>query len=157
MWTSLFCSTTLNLCGEMRLPAICHDKWFLKKGQSFFHAILDFGDDGSWYNWCLVKWVSNNEQHNTYPGKILGFFSNHNSVYAVIQSSSDLITMEQLCENFICNFVVEDIQKMVVVEIEIISNPSCAHKNYGGPLNSYFCVLPRRKWGSYFGEKIPSE
>jgi hypothetical protein len=56
-----------------------------------------------------------------------------------------------------CNFVVEDNQPMVVVEIETISNLLCVYKNYGGPSNYYFCVLPKRKWGRYFGEKIPSE
>ncbi len=90
---------------------------------------MDFGDDGSWYNWCLAELADNNEQHNTYPGKILGFFSLHNLVYVVIQSSSEPITMEQLCENFICNFVVEDDQNTVVVEIETISNLLCVYKN----------------------------
>jgi hypothetical protein len=104
-----------------------------------------------------VEWVNNNEQHNTYPGKILGFFSIHNLLDVVIQSSSDPITMDQLCENFICNFVFEDDQQTLVVEIETISNTLCVYKNYDGPSNSYFCVLPKRKWGSYFGEKIPSE
>ncbi len=101
--------------------------------------------------------MDNNKQYNTHPGKILGFFSIHNSLYAVIQSSSDPTTMDQLCENFICNFVVEDDQQTVVVEIETISNPLCVYKNYSGPSNSYFCVLPKRKWERYFGEKIPSE
>jgi hypothetical protein len=83
-------------------------------------------------------------------------FNIQTSVYAVIQSSSDPITMEQLIENFICKFVLEDDQQTVVVEIETTSNTLCIFKNYGGPLNSYFCVLPKRKWGRYFGEKIPS-
>jgi hypothetical protein len=76
-------------------------------------------------------------------------------VYAVIQSSSDPITMEQLIDNFICKFELADDQQRVVVEIETISIALCVFKNYGGPLNSYFCVLPKRKWGCYFGEKIP--
>jgi hypothetical protein len=101
----------------------------LEQRPVIFHATLDFGDDGSWYYWCLVKWVDNDDQHNTYPGKILGFFSIHNSVYVVIQSSSDPITMEQLSENCICNFVVEDNQQTVVVEIETISNPLCVFEN----------------------------
>jgi hypothetical protein len=78
-----------------------------------FHATLYFGDDESWYNWCLVEWVDYDEQCNTYPGKILGFFSIQNLVYVVIQSSSDPITMEQLTDNFIRNFVLEDDQQMV--------------------------------------------
>jgi hypothetical protein len=129
----------------------------LEQRPAIFHATLNFGDDRSWYDWCLVKWVDNDEQHETYPGKILGFFSIHYSVYAVIQSSSDPITLEQLYENFVCNFVVEDDQQTVVVEIETISNPLCVFKNYGGASNFYFCVCPKRKWGHYFGEKIPSE
>jgi hypothetical protein len=153
---SLFCSMTLNLCGENKITCHTACKMVLEQRPVLFHAISDFGDDGSWYDWCLVKWVNNDEQHNTYPGKILGFFSIHNSAYAIIQSSSDPITMEQLCENFICNFVVEDDQQ-TVAEIETISNPLWVYKNYGGPSNSYFCVLPKRKWGHYFGEKIPSE
>jgi hypothetical protein len=57
--------------------------------------------------------------------RFLDFFSIHNSVYVVIQSSSDPITMEQLSENFTCNFVVEDSQQMVVVEVETIRNLLC--------------------------------
>jgi hypothetical protein len=83
---------------------------FLEQRPVIFHATSDFGDDGSWYDWCLVEWVDNDDQRNTYPGNTLGFFSIHNSVYAVIQSSSDPITTEQLSENFICDFVVEDNQ-----------------------------------------------
>jgi hypothetical protein len=122
---SLFCLTNLNLCGKNKITCHTSCKMILEQRPVIFHATLDFGDDGSWYDWCLVEWVDNNKQHNTYPGKILGFFSIHNLVYAVIQSSSDSITMDQLCESFICNFVVEDDQQTVVVEIETISNPLC--------------------------------
>ncbi len=61
-----------------------------------FHATSEFEDDGSWYNWCLVEWVDNEEQWMTYHAKILGFFNIQTSVYVVIQSSSEPITMEQL-------------------------------------------------------------
>ncbi len=54
-------------------------------------------------------------------------------------------------------FFFEDDQQTLVVEIETFSNPLCVFKNYDGPSNSYFCVLSKRKWGCYFGEKIPSE
>ncbi len=154
---SLYCSRTLNLHGKNKITCHTSCKMILEQRPVIFHATSDFGDDESWYDWCLVKWVKNDEQQNTYPGKILGFFSIKSSVYAAIQSSSDPITMEQLTENFICKFVLEDDQQTVVVKIETISNALCVFKNYGGPSNSYFCVLPKRKWGSYFGEKIPSE
>ncbi len=98
---SLFCLITLNLHGKTEIT--CHTlcKMILEQRPVIFHATLDFGDDRSWYDWCLVEWVDNDDKHNTYPGKILGFFSIQNLVFAVIQSSSDPITMEQLSENFI--------------------------------------------------------
>jgi hypothetical protein len=111
----------LNPNGKNKIACHTSCKMILEQKPVIFHATLDLGDDRSWYDWCLVEWVDNNKQHNIYPSKILGFFSIHNLVYAVIQSSSDPITMDKLCENFICNFVVEDNQQTVVVEIETIS------------------------------------
>ncbi len=67
-----------------------------------------------------------------------------NSIYAVIQSSSDPISMEQLTDKFICSFVFNENTPSDVVEIETISSSLCVLKNYGGPSNSYFCVLPKR-------------
>ncbi len=93
---SLFCLTNLNLCEKNKITCHTSCKMILEQRPVILHATLDFGDDGSWYDWCLVEWVDHNQQHNTYPGKILVFFSIRNSVYAVIQSSSDLITMDQL-------------------------------------------------------------
>ena len=76
------------------------------------------------------------------------------SVYAVLQSSSDPISMEQLTDEFIGSFVINDLQPTEVVEVETISSALCVFKNYGGPSHSYFCALPKRKWGRYFGQKI---
>ncbi len=119
-----------------------------------FCLTCNFGDDGEWYDLCLVEWIDDDEESNTYPGKILGFFTTEGSVYAVLQSSSDLISMEQLTDEFICSFVIDDHQPTEVVEVESISSTLCVFKNYGGPLHSYFCALPQRKWGRYFGQKI---
>jgi hypothetical protein len=91
---------------------------FVEQRHVLFHATSDFGDDGSWYDWCLVEWVDNEEQCMTYPVKILGFFSIQTSVYVVIQSSSDPITMEQLIDNFIYKIELADDQQPVVVEIK---------------------------------------
>jgi hypothetical protein len=120
-----------------------------------FCSTCNFGDDGEWYDWCLVEWIDDDEESNTYPGKILGFFKMEGSVYAVLQSSpSNSISMEQLTDEFICSFVIEDHQPTEVVEVESISSVLCVFKNNGGPSHSYFCALPQRKWGRYFGQKI---
>jgi hypothetical protein len=98
------------------------------------------------------------KKRNTYQGKILKNFLMQNYVYAVIQSSSGPISMEQLTDKFICSSVLNDDTQTEVVEIETISSTLCVLKNYDGHLNSYFCGLPKRKWGHYFGQKIlPSE
>jgi hypothetical protein len=70
---SLFCSITLNLCGKNEITCHSSCKMILEQKPVIFHATSDFGDGGSWYDWCLVEWVDNDEQHNTYPGKILDF------------------------------------------------------------------------------------
>ncbi len=44
-----------------------------------------------------------------------------------------------------------------VVPLESIVNPLCVFKNYGGQNREYFCPLPQRKWGRYFGDKILGE
>ncbi len=76
------------------------------------------------------------------------------SVYAVLQSSSNPISMEQLTDEFIHSFVIDNHQPTEVVEVESISSALCVFKNYGGPSHSYFCAPPQRKWGCYFGQKI---
>ncbi len=81
---SLICSITFNLHGKNKITCHTSCKMILEQRPVIFHTTLGFGDDGSWYNWCIVKWVKNDEEHNTYPGKILGFFSIHNLVYAVV-------------------------------------------------------------------------
>jgi hypothetical protein len=67
---SLFCLITLNFCGKTEIT--CHTlcKMILEQRPIIFHATLDFGfgDEGSWYDWCLVECVDNDDQHNTYPG-----------------------------------------------------------------------------------------
>ncbi len=36
-----------------------------------FCVTSNYGDDGEWYDWCLIEWEDHEE---TYPGHILGFF-----------------------------------------------------------------------------------
>jgi hypothetical protein len=126
-------------------------KMILEQRPVIFHATLGFRNDGSWYDWCLVKWVNNDKQHNAYPGKILGFVSIHNLVYGAIQSSSDLITMEQLSEIFICNFVAEDNQQTAVVEIETISN--CVFSRIAVVLRILTSVYSQRGSGNIILER----
>jgi hypothetical protein len=104
-------------------------------------ATSNYGYDGQWYNWCLVEWIDQNEEHNTYPGKILGFFKMHDLVYAVIQLSSNPLTMEQSTDEFVCKFVLKHDKPMKVVKLETISSTLCVFNI----TLVHVCVLPTRK------------
>jgi hypothetical protein len=85
---------------------------------------------------------------------ILGFIQVEMKYYAVVQLSNDAMSMEQMTEDFVCKFALQPNTPTSVVEIESISNSLLVFKNYGGSTSEYFCTLPQRKWGRYFGERI---
>jgi hypothetical protein len=64
------------------------------------------------------------------------------------------MSTEKMTEDFVCKFMLQSNTPTSVVEIESISNPLLVFKNYGGSTSEYFCALPQRKWGRYFGERI---
>jgi hypothetical protein len=125
--------------------------------EEIFRATSNYGSDGEWYDWCLIQWEGYNE---TYPARILGFFhySGDTSVMVVVQSSpaTSPMSMDRMTTDFVSKFFMpEDLDDCTyVVPIDTIVNPLCVFKNYGGPNREYFCTLPQRKWGRYFGEKI---
>jgi hypothetical protein len=41
-----------------------------------------------------------------------------------------------------------------LVSISSIAHPLCVFKNYGGQCTQFFCALPKRQWGRYFGDQI---
>jgi hypothetical protein len=108
--------TKFNLRGINRITCYTSCKIYLENRCVTFCSTCNFGDDGYWYNWCLIEWVDNNEVRNTYTGKILGYFMMNDCVYAVIQVLSDPITMEQLIDQSICSFVLDDKAEVVYVE-----------------------------------------
>jgi hypothetical protein len=146
-------STHFKHCGRLSIAGYTSCKMNINTKDATLQATSNYGDDGQWYDWCLVEWADHNEQPNTYPGKILAFFNMDNTIYAVIQSLIILITMEQLIDKFVCSFVLDHHRRTEIVKIDTIRTTLCIFKNYGGPLNLYFCVLPKRNWGQYFGEK----
>jgi hypothetical protein len=125
--------------------------------EEIFRAISNYGSDGEWYDWCLIEWDGYNE---TYPARILGFFHYNIDpcVMVVVQSSPETspMSMDRMSGDFVSKFSMpEDLDDCTyVVPIDTIVNPLCVFKNYGGPNRDYFCTLPQRKWGRYFGEKI---
>ena len=73
--------------------------------EEIFRAISNYGCDGEWYDWCLIKWDGYNE---TYPARILGFFHYNNDpcVMVVVQSSPETspMSMDRMSRDFVSNF-----------------------------------------------------
>ena len=76
----------------------------------------------------------------------------------VVQSatSTSPMSMDRMTTDFLSEFCMpENLDDFTyVVPINTIVNPLCVFKNYGGKNREYFCTLPQRKWGRYFGVKI---
>ncbi len=139
----------------------------LEGRDEIFCATLSYGTDGKWYDWWLIQWHGFDESH---AAGILGFFQlSHPSidtnyqgttVMAVVQSSPESLPMSiyWMSEEFISKFLMsENLDEYTyAVPIDSIVNPLCVFKNYGGggTNREYFCTLPQRKWGCYFGDKI---
>ncbi len=126
--------------------------------EEILRAIWSYGNDGEWYDWRLIHWDGYDE---SYPARILGFFEfshSETSVMAVVQSSSESspMSMERMGKDFISKFhMPNDLDECTyAVPLESIVHPLCVFKNYGGQNREYFCTLPQRKWGRYFGEQI---
>ena len=66
------------------------------------------------------------------------------------------MSMDRMSRDFVSKISMpEDLDDCTyVVPIDAIVHPLCVFKNYGGPNREYFCILPQRKWGRYFGDKI---
>ena len=112
----------------------------------------------------MVKYIdAADSSEATYPGRLLGFFKYQNvpfadnkDIYAVVQSSMSPLSMEKLQSEFIAPFQLGSDPEFdySVIPISSISHPLYVFKDYGGIVTDYFCVLPKRKWGLYFGAKI---
>ena len=125
--------------------------------EEIFCATSSYGTDGEWYDWCLIEWEGYGK---TYAARILGFFqyTGETSTMVVVQSapSTSPMSMDRMTTDFVSKFCIpENLDDCTyVVPIDTIVNPLCVFKNYGGPNREYFCTLPQRKWGHYFGVKI---
>ena len=132
---------------------------------NIYRAVEDYGGDGKWYDWCLFDEFDENDVYVTKPACILGIFKYKSNVipsddpdqtYVVLQAAQTLMPKEKMEAEFISKFEMsEDVNGSTrVVPLEYISSPLFVYKNYGGSSREYFCALPKRKWGRYFGDKV---
>ncbi len=81
-----------------------------------------------------------------------------NSLYAVVHTASDYVSSEQLEKEFVSSFILGDVMNCVyIVTVEAIHGPLFVFNIYGSFGDTkLFCVLPQRRWGQYFSNKIQS-
>ena len=151
---AVYASRELNIQDRFSVVGYTVCKMRVDERDDMFRCSSNYSHDGQWYDWCLIEWVDSNNTSQTYPGLILGFIQVVTKHYAVVQSSNHVMTIKKLTEYFVCKFSLPPNTPTSVVEIESISNPLLVFKNYDGSTSEYFCVLPQRKWGRYFGERI---
>ena len=77
----------------------------LEGREEIFRATANYGSDGEWYDWCMIKWEGYDE---TYPACILGFFhySVDTSVMVVVQTSPETspMSMDRMTSDFVSMF-----------------------------------------------------
>ena len=151
---SYYAATNWIITGTFTMTGYTSYKVNIENSPVIFCTTSNYGDDRRCYDWCLVEWLAQNNVSTTYPGRILGFINLHSNTFAVIQSSCNTITMEQLTDDFVCKFDLDESQQTYVVDVETISSALFVYRNYGGACHSYFCALPKRKWGWYFRQKV---
>ena len=81
-------------------------------------------------------------------------------MYVVVHLSSTYLSLDDLQTNFVCKFVLGDVNNcMYIIKVDDIVCPLFVFNNYGGEgkkAKDLFCVPPQPNWGQYFGNKIAS-
>ncbi len=107
-----------------------------------------------WYDWAFVHFVERGEEVY-YPSRIIGFVGVIGGVEAVIQCSVRPVQWSMVENNMFYGFTLGTMQESFVrVALSSFVFTLCVIKDYGGESNKYFVVLPKRGWGTYFGNDI---
>ena len=81
------------------------------------------------------------------------------TIFAFVQVSTEQLDWETLEENFISKFVLSSNvdNDLCMVPATSIIHPMLVFKNLGGGDDEFFCSLPKRNWGRYFGDRIQKD
>ena len=98
-----------------------------------------------------------NEEGHT-PEEINDHWMHDKSMYAVVHTATSYVPWSKIEADFVVPFKLGPINNHIyIVNVDNIIDPLFAFKDYGGAgadSERYFCVLPNRKWGRYFGNRI---
>ncbi len=117
---------------------------------------INFGMEKMSYTNTNHKFVFVYHKHK----KSFGIAPVDNHLYVVVHSSSTYVSLDDLQMNFVCKFVLGDVNNcMYIIKVGDIVCPLFVFKNYGGEgkmAKDLFCTLPQPNWGKYFGNEIAS-
>ena len=135
--------------------------------KEIFRATDRFHIDGKkWHDWCMVEFEPGveGEDNLLYPCKILTYFQFDKSLdksqekYAVVHCSLSPLSMSKLEDEFCSKFALgsDPVRDICVVPVESIAYPLFVFRNSATPGHNleHFAVIPKRKWGRYFGKRI---
>ena len=84
-----------------------------------------------------------------------------NSIYAVVHTASETVPWYNIMDDFVSSFYLGNVKGCVyIVDIKCFKDPLFVFQDIGGVApqsDRHFCVLPHKKWGRYFGEKVNLE
>ena len=163
-WTDQFSIegyTSARLCQDgYDSPILFHANDWLFGGKRYHYCLVNFSDDDI------------NDKPKTCPAKVLAFIrfvtngfpapssennsdvnmqSHDSKLYAVIHTSNDYLSKDEMDDKFISSFSLGDIKSCVyIVDVGVISDPLFVFSNCGTDALQHFCALPYRSWGNYF-------
>ena len=119
----------------------------------------------SWYDWAMInfnelvgKKNEQVEQNQSYPSELHGFlkFPWSPRYYAAVTTSTTTIPWDRLSRQFVSKFTIGRSRDECncTVPITSVARPLLVIPDIGGDGQTFFCVLPRRHWSRFFGDKI---
>ena len=80
------------------------------------------------------------------------------TMYAVVHTASTFLSWNKVLDDFVSPFTLGNVKDCVyIVDINCLAAPLFVFQDVGGVGTNnkqHFCVLPYKKWGRYFGEKV---
>ena len=74
--------------------------------------------------------------------------------HVVLRVSDKKVSAAHLQRDFVHSFKMGGQSSLVVLPVSSIVGPLATFTNYGGADNEHYAILPHRKWGKYFSDRI---
>lgn len=153
-----------DVCGSFSVVCYTEMKTECEGTDVTFRACPHF-QGGQWFDWAFINFNEyagkRNEQvevTRSYPSVLHAFmkYSWSSTYHAAATTSTTPVPWDRLQRQFLTKFTLGTGKGgcSCTVPVTSVARPLMAIKDIGGEDGSYFCVLPRREWSRFFGDKI---